>query len=67
MILLLAKRRAGNNSLSLIKEIVQLIDIAAAKEIITDEEARKLTEKNNSNLIKSSNTYTIHTKSINKK
>ena len=48
-ILLLGTRRAGNNSLSLRNEIVQIIDIASAKKIITDEEARKLTVKNNLN------------------
>ena len=36
--LLLGTRRAGNNSLDIGNEIVQLIDIAYSKKIITDEE-----------------------------
>ena len=47
--LLLGTRRAGNNSLDIRNEIVQLIDIAYSKKIITDEEKGRLTVKNNLN------------------
>ena len=47
--LLLGTRRAGNNSLDIRNEIVQLIDIAYSKKIITGEEKRSLTIKNNLN------------------
>ena len=47
--LLLGTRRAGNNSLDIRNEITQLIDIAAAKNIITYEEKRRLVLKNNLN------------------
>ena len=47
--LLLGTRRAGNNSLDIRNEIVQLIDIAYSKKIITNEEKRRLTAKNNLN------------------
>ena len=43
--LLLGTRRAGNNSLDIRNEIVQLIDIAYSKKIITDEENGRLTVK----------------------
>ena len=38
--LLLVTRRAGNNSLDIRNEIVQLIDIAAAKNVITNEQEK---------------------------
>ena len=47
--LLLGTRRAGNNSLDIRNEIVQLIDIAYSKKIITDEEKGRFTAKNNLN------------------
>ena len=47
--LLLGTRRAGNNSLDIRNEIVQLIDIAYSKKIITNEEKGRLTAKNNLN------------------
>ena len=47
--LLLGTRRAGNNSLDIRNEIVQLIDIAYSKKIITDEEKGRFTVKNNLN------------------
>ena len=47
--LLPGTRRAGNNSLDIRNEIVQLIDIAAAKNIITSEDKKRLTVKNNLN------------------
>ena len=47
--LLLGTRRAGNNSLDIRNEIVQLIDIAYSKKIITDEEKLRLTAKINLN------------------
>ena len=43
--LLLGTRRAGNNSLDIRNEIVQLIDIAAAKNVITSEDKKRLTVK----------------------
>ena len=45
--LLLGTQRAGNNSLDIRNEIVQLIDIAAAKNLITSEDKKRLTVKNN--------------------
>ena len=45
--LLLGTRRAGNNSLDIRNEIVQLNDVAYSKKIITDEEKGRLTVKNN--------------------
>ena len=47
--LLLGTRRAGNNSFDMRNEIVQLIDIAAAKIVITSKNKKKLTVKNNLN------------------
>ena len=47
--LLLGTRRAGNNSLDIRNEVVQLIDIAAAKNVITSEDRKRLTVKNNLN------------------
>ena len=47
--LLLGTRRAGNNSLDIRNQIVQLIDIAAAKNVITSEDKERLTVKNNLN------------------
>ena len=47
--LLLGTRRAGNNSLDIRNEIVQLIDIAYSKKIISNEEKGRLTTKNNLN------------------
>ena len=47
--LLLGTRRAGNNSLDIRNEIGQLIDIAAAKNVITNEDKKRLTVKNNLN------------------
>ena len=47
--LLLGTRRAGNNSLDIRNEIVQLIDIAAAKNVITSEDKKRLNFKNNLN------------------
>ena len=47
--LLLGTRRAGNNSLAIRNEITQLIDIAAAKNIITYEEKRRPILKDNLN------------------
>ena len=38
--LLLGTRRAGNNGLEIRNEIVQLIDIAAAKNVITSEDKK---------------------------
>ena len=47
--LLLGTRRNCNNSLDIRNEIVQLIDIAAAKNVITSEDKETLTVKNNLN------------------
>ena len=47
--LLLGTGRAGNNSLDIRNEIVQLIDIAAAKNVITSEDKLRSTVKNNLN------------------
>ena len=47
--LLLGTRRAGNNSLDITNEIIELIDIAAAKNVITSEDKERLTVKNNLN------------------
>ena len=49
--LLLGKRRAGNNSLDIRNDIVQLIDIAAAKNVITSEDKKRFTVKYNLNQI----------------
>ena len=49
--LLLGTRRAGNNSLDIRNEIVELIDIAAAKNVITSEDKKRLTVKNHLNQI----------------
>ena len=45
--LLLGTRRAGNNSLDIRNEIVKLIDIAAAKNVINSGDKKWLTIKNN--------------------
>ena len=47
--LLLGTQRAGNNSLDIRNEILQLIDIAAVKNVITSEDKKRLTVKNNLN------------------
>ena len=47
--LLLGTRRAGNNSLDIRNEIAQVIDIAASKNVITSEDKKRLTVKNNLN------------------
>ena len=47
--LLLGMRRAGNNSLDIRNEIVQLIDIAATKNVMPSEDKKRLTVKNNLN------------------
>ena len=47
--LLLGTRRAGNDSLDIRNEIVQLIDIAAAKNVIASEDKKRLTVKSNLN------------------
>ena len=47
--LLLGTRRAGNKNLDIRYEIVQLIDIAETKNVITSEYKKRLTVKNNLN------------------
>ena len=47
--LLLGTRRASNNSLDTTNEIIQLIDIAAAKNLITSQDKKRLRVKNNLN------------------
>ena len=64
--LLLGTRHAGNNSLDIRNEIVQLIDIAAAKNVMTSEDKKRLNVKNNLNQLKIKNIYTIYTLDTNK-
>ena len=47
--LLLGTRCAGNNSLDIRNKIVQLIGIAAAKNVLTSEDKKRLTFKTNLN------------------
>ena len=49
LVLLLGTRRAGNNSLDIRNEIVQLIDIAYGNKLLANDEKARLTSKNNLN------------------